>query len=197
MQTVSVPTSSMLNDLLDEAPRGAVTLDWIMERLDERSSGLIMLLLALLALMAGLSLLAGPIIIWIAVQMILARPRPTLPRCVARRTVLTLRFNRLIARMVPVLRWLERFIRPHWSTPFRTTRRVVGMMLLLLGVSLFSPLPLSNFIPALVIMGMALAYLEKDGVMLALALASAFASLVATAATAWAAVYGIQLLQRA
>lgn len=69
-------------------------------------------------------------------------------------------------------------------------------MLLLLGGSLFSPVPFSNFIPALVIMGMALAYLEKDGVVLTLALVSAFASLVATAATVWTTVYGIQLLER-
>jgi hypothetical protein len=196
MQPFSSPTSSILRDLLDEAPRDAVTLDWVVEHLDERSFGLIMLLLALLSLLPVVSPVAGLLVIWTATQMILARPRPTLPRFVARRTVPTPRFARLIERSVPALRWLERFIRPRWITPFAVTRRVVGVMLLLLGVSLFSPVPLSQFIPAAVIMVMALAYLEKDGVMLTLALAAAFASLVATAATVWAMVYGIQLLER-
>jgi hypothetical protein len=195
MKTTSVPASSILCDLLDEAPHDAVTLAWIIERLHERSFGLIMLLLALFALVPGLSLIAGLLAIWIAAQMILARPRPTLPRFVSGRTVSAPRVAWLVARMVPVLRWLERFIRPRWSTPFTMTRRVVGAMLLLLGVSLFSPVPLSNFIPALVIMGMALAYLEKDGVMLTLALVSASASLVVTAVMVRATVYGIQVLE--
>lgn len=195
MQMSSFPTSSVLHGLLAEAPRHEVTLGWIIERLDERAFGLIMLLLALLALLPVMSLTAGPLVIWIAAQMILARPRPTLPRFVARRAVPTPRLARLIERIVPGLRWLERFIRPRWNTPFTMTRRIVGVVLLLLGVTLLSPVPLSNFIPALVIMGMALAYLEKDGVMLALALAGASASVAATAATVWATVYSIQLLE--
>jgi hypothetical protein len=92
------------------------------------------------------------------------------------------------------LRWLERLIRPRWSTPFTMTKSV-GLVVLLLGISLFSPVPLSNFIPALVIMGMALAYLEKDGVMLAIATAVACVSLVAMAATICATVAGIQFLK--
>jgi hypothetical protein len=194
MPTVSVPTSDILHDLLDEAPRDAVTLDSIMKRLDERSFGLITLLLALLAMVPGISLVAGTMIIWTAGQMILARPRATLPRFVARHTVPTARLTRLIERMVPELRWLERLIRPRWSTPFTMTKSV-GLVVLLLGISLFSPVPLSNFIPALVIMGMALAYLEKDGVMLAIATAVACVSLVAMAATICATVAGIQFLK--
>lgn len=195
MPTVAVPTSDILRDLLDEAPRDAVALGWIFERLHERSFGPVMLLLALLAMVPGVSPIAGALIIWIAGQMILARPRATLPRFVARQTVPTARFARLIERMVPVLRWLERLIRPRWSTPFTMTTSVVGMVLLLLGVSLFSPVPLSNLLPALVIMGMALAYLERDGVMLAIATAIACVSLIATAATVWATVSGIQFLK--
>ena len=184
-----------MRDLLDEAPRAAVTLGWMMEGLDQRSFGLIMLLLALLALLPILSLIAGPLVIWIAAEMILARPRPTLPRFVAHRAISTPRFARLIERMVPMLRWLERFIRPRWATPFTMTKRTLGAMLLLLGVSLLNPVPFSNVIPALVIMGVALAYLEYDGVMLALALGAAFVSLFATAVTVWATVYGIGILQ--
>ena len=195
LQTFYVPASSVMRDVLDEAPHVVVTLGWIMERLDRRSFGLIMLLLALLASLPILSLIAGPLIIWIAAEMILDRPRPRLPRFVACRAISTPRVAMLIERMVPVLRWLERFIRPRWATPFTMTKRTLGVMLLLLGVSLLNPVPFSHVIPALVIMGIALAYLENDGVMLALALVAAFASLVATAVTVWATVYGIGVLQ--
>ena len=195
VQTVPAPTSDLLRGLLDEAPRDSVMLGWIIARLDERSFGVIMLLLAVLAMVPGISIVAGALIIWIAGQMILARPRATLPRFLARYTVGTARLTRLIERIVPVLLWLEGLIRPRWSTPFTMTKSVVGVVLLLLGVSIFSPIPLSNLIPSLVIMGMALAYLEKDGVMLAIATIAACISLVATVATLWATIFGMQFVQ--
>ena len=195
IQTVPVPTSDLLRGLLDEAPPDSVTLDWIISRLDERSFGAIMLLLALLAMVPGISLVAGALIIWIAVEMILARPRATLPRFLARYSIATARFTRLIERMALVLCWLERLIRPRWRTPFTLTKSVVGVILLLLGLSLYSPFPLSNLIPSVVIMGMALAYLEKDGVMLAIMTVFAFGSLVVTVATLWATIFGIRLVE--
>ena len=192
----AVPTSVSLAGLLADAPADAVTLDWIMERLDERSFGVVMLLLALMALVPGLSPIAALLVAWPATQMILARPRPTLPGFVARRAIATARLARLIRRAVPVLRWLERFVRPRWRTPFAATRRVLGGMLLLLGLSLASPVPFSHIPPALAIMAVAFAYLEGDGVMLALALLAAIASLAATAFAGWAAIYGIGVLER-
>jgi len=43
------------------------------------------------------------------------------------------------------------FIRPRWRTPFETTKRVVGVTLLLLGATLVAPIPFSNIIPAIAI----------------------------------------------
>jgi Exopolysaccharide synthesis, ExoD len=66
----------------------------------------------------------------------------------------------MLNRAVPVLRYLERFIRPRWQTPFETTKRVVGGANLLVGTLLFAPIPLSNVPPALVIILLSFAYLE-------------------------------------
>lgn len=44
-----VPTSVVLNDLLKDAPPN-VTVGWVLGRLQERSFGLVMLLLALIAI---------------------------------------------------------------------------------------------------------------------------------------------------
>jgi hypothetical protein len=63
-------------------------------------------------------------------------------------------------RAVPVLRYLERFIRPRWQTPFEMTKRVVGGAIVLVGTLLFAPIPLSNVPPALVILLLSFAYLE-------------------------------------
>ncbi len=91
----------------------------------------------------------------------------------------------MLRRVIPTLRYLERFIRPRWPTPFEATKRVVGGVVLLLGALLLTPIPLSNIPIGLTIVLVAFAYLEEDGVLLALALATAVALLVAAAAVLW------------
>lgn len=59
---------------------------------------------------------------------------------------------------------------------------------LLLGLTLLSPVPFGHVVPALVIMLLALAYLEEDGVALLVALVAALCSLAVTTATLWGAV---------
>jgi hypothetical protein len=194
--TARLPTSVVLDDLLKDATADHVTLSWVMARLEERSFGLVMLLLALIALVPGLSTFMGVLLMVPAVQMILARHSPVLPRFVAERRVQTRRLAALIARILPLLRRIETLIRPRWPTPFEATKRAVGAIILLLSLTLVGPIPLSHVIPSFAIMLVALAYLEEDGVMLCVALAVAMSSLAVTAATVWATVAGIEFLDR-
>ncbi len=94
----------------------------------------------------------------------------------------------MVRRVVPVLRLLERFIRPGWATPAEATKRAVGGGVLLLAASLLAPVPLSNIPPALAIVLIAFAYLEEDGLLLGIALAAALAMLAVAALAAWEAV---------
>jgi hypothetical protein len=80
---------------------------------------------------------------------------------------------------------VEQVIRPRWQTPFQTTKRLTGITMLLLGITMISPVPFGQALPALVIMLLALAYLEEDGVALLVALVAALSSLAVTAATVW------------
>lgn len=57
-----VPTSIIVADLLRDAPRDHVTLEWIVDRLGERSFGIIMLLIALIGLLPAVSWFAGPLL---------------------------------------------------------------------------------------------------------------------------------------
>ena len=99
--------------------------------------------------------------------------------------------------MAPRLAWVERLVRPRWPPPFETTKRLTGIVMLLLGLSMISPVPFSHVMPALVIMLLALAYLEEDGVALLVALAAALASLALTGATVWGTVETIDWLDPA
>jgi hypothetical protein len=120
-----------------------------------------------------------------------------LPRLVARRKVNVDRLARVVRYVTPRLAWVERLIRPRWPTPFQTTKRLTGVVMLLLGLSILSPLPFSQAVPALVIMLLALAYLEEDGVALLIALIAALASLVITGATVWGTVETIDWIDPA
>ena len=183
--TARLPTSVVLRDLLREAPTERVTLGWLLGRLGGRSFGVVLLLLGLLGLLPGVSAFAGVLLTVPACQMILARPGPVFPRRVTARQFEARRLARVIRRAVPVLRFLERLIRPRWPTPFETTKRVVGGVVLLLGVSLLAPIPLSNLPPALLIVLIAFAYLEEDGALLCAALLAALLLFAVLAAAGW------------
>jgi len=181
-----IPTSHVLRALLDEATAERVSLGWLMDRLGERSFGIILLLLAFLAFIPGVSPVAGILLTVPAYQMIRAHAGPVFPRRLSSRSFDTRRLVAVIRRAVPLLRYLERFIYPRWTTPFEATRRLVGGIVLLVSLTLFVPVPLSNIPPAALISLVAFAYLEEDGALLGLALAGAVILLgVVISGTIW------------
>src|SRR4051812_235917 len=117
--------------------------------------------------------------------MVLAWRGPVFPRRISARPFEARRLARVVRRIVPVLRQMERFIRPRWTTPFEATKRVVGGVVLLLVASLPAPVPLSNIPPALATSLIAFAYLEEDGVLLGIALAAALVMLAVASMAAW------------
>lgn len=178
------PTSVILEGLLRDAP-SSVTLAWIVANLRERSFGIVMLLIALMGLVPGLSPIAGVLLAVPSVQMIVGRREPLLPRQLAARHLSKPRLERIVARVIPVVRRLERIVRPRWAMPFEVTKRAVGFVILLLGGTLLAPVPFSNIIPALVIMLLAFAFMEEDGLLLCMALIAAMISLAITVGAVW------------
>jgi hypothetical protein len=179
------PTSVILEGLVRDAPGDEVTLGWVVEHLRERSFGIVMLLVSLVGLIPGASTFVGVLLTVPAIQMMLAHKGPVLPRRVASRRFSTQRLVRLLDRVIPVLRRLERVVHPRWGTPFEATKRVIGFVILLLGGTLVVPIPFSHVVPIFVIMLLAFAFLEEDGALLCVALAAAAISFALTAAAVW------------
>ncbi len=192
-----VPTSVQLARMLDRAEGARVSIAWLMAQLGRRSFGLTLLVMAVVGCVPGLSTVVGVLVAWPAIQMMLGHDQAVLPRLVARREVGVERLAGIIGRVVPWLAWLERLFRPRWPPPFHTTKRLTGLVMLLLGLSMLSPVPFSHLMPALVIMLLAVAYLEEDGVALLLALGAALVSLAITGATLWGAVETIDWIDQA
>jgi hypothetical protein len=120
------PTSTVLQELLLHAPEDRIALGWLMGSLGDRSFGIVLLLLGFVACLPAASAIVGIIIALLACQMILARRGPVFPRFIAGRTFQKQRLAAILNGAVPVLRYLERLIRPRWQTPFEMTKRVVG-----------------------------------------------------------------------
>ena len=186
-----VPTSVLLQRLHDEASTDHFTLGWVMRSLHKRGFGLILLLLALVAIAPGVSIVAGLLLMIPAFQMIAGQPAPVFPRRIAVRPLPTRHLAALVQRAVPVLRYLEKFIHPRWPTPLEATKRLVGAVVVLLNITLlFTPVPLSNVVPALVIALISLAYLEEDGLLLSIALLASVIVLAVELVVVWETILG-------
>jgi hypothetical protein len=179
------PISAVFGDMLAAAGTDHLTLDWLLRRMGGRSFGLVLLLLSIFGLLPGVSAFAAVLLMIPAIQMLLARSGPVFPRRLRSRRFEARRLAALLRYVVPVLRWLERFVRPRWTTPVEATKRVVGGSVLLLSAGLLAPVPLSNVPPALAIMLIAFAYLEEDGALLCGALAIALVIVAAVLLAAW------------
>ncbi len=155
----------------------------------KRSFGLIMLLLAVVAVAPGVSIVVGLLLMIPAFQMVAGQNMPVFPRRIAARPMPTRHLAALVQRAVPVLRSLEKLIHPRWPTPLDATKRLVGAAVVLLNITLlFTPIPLSNVVPTLVIALISLAYLEEDE--LSIAMLASVVVLAVELAAIWETILG-------
>jgi hypothetical protein len=178
-----VLASVVLERLHRAAPKGQVTLGWVLDHLDRQSFGLVLFLLAILAAAPGVCMFAGLLIVASGAQMVVGRHGPYFPQWIANHPLPTQHVGPVVTRAIAVLRWVEKIIHPRWVTAVGKMKPVVGAAVVLLSVRLILvPLPASNLFPALVIAFVSLAYLEQDGLLLSVGLVLAAGILALDAA---------------
>ena len=121
----SIPASVVLQELHDTAPADQLTLGWLMDRLQKQSFGLIMLLLAIVAIAPGISIVGGLLLLIPAFQMIAGRAAPVFPRWIADRPLPTKHLGAVVQRAISVLKYIEKVVRPRCPAPPELTKRVV------------------------------------------------------------------------
>jgi hypothetical protein len=162
-----MPSSRVLEEVIDQAPADYFTVGWLTSTLQQRSFGIVMLLLGLLATIPVGSTVPGFILAVMAVQLIVGRAEPVFPHFIMTRRLPTKQLRRLGGRAIHVLKYLEKVVHPRWPMTFEVARHAVGVMVLLLTILLLlTPVPLSNVAPAMVISLISLAYVEEDGLLL-------------------------------
>ncbi len=182
---MSEPTSELLMRVRDGAESERVSLGEISEGVGGRAHGLILILLGLPEAipMIGLSaILALPILV-VGAYMVTYGINPPLPRWLRDRTVDRSKLDSAIDRALPVIRGLDRISRPRWSR-VAESGRLQGIVCVLMAVLLAVPVPGVNILAAFGVVGIGVGVLQRDGLIISLAFASATLALAGAAGVA-------------
>lgn len=176
-------TSEALRDFIDGWAAERVSLNDLRIALGDRAYGALMVIFAAPNLIPvsipGLSAVLGIPLMLLSAQLMLGQPHPWFPKLLGRRNFAASDFKLVLDRVLPLLARIERVLGPRlgWLTSW-SGERFLGFACLVLATVLSLPIPFGNFLPALAILLMALALIEKDGLAYLAGLGVGIASLV-------------------
>jgi hypothetical protein len=184
--------SRVLADLVRQTPRGHFTLGWVLSKLHRRSFGVVLLFLGVLATAPIGSSLPGIALAVMAIQMMAGFSEPVLPRFITQRKLPSPYFVRFGLRAVPVLRHFERIVHPRWPFAFHLAKDLIAIVVLLLSATLLvTPVPFSNIPLAALIILIAVAYIQEDGLLLSITVLLGFIVAGIAFAGAWEAIVSV------
>jgi hypothetical protein len=187
----SVSLSSLLLDFAANFTAERVRVRDITESLGQRSFGFILLIFALpnslpIVGIPGVSTITGLPMLFVAVQLALGYERVYLPRWIGDSSMATADFQKLINKVAPWLKRIERLMRPRLSLlTAGNAERWLGAFCVVLAFLLVLPIPLGNLMPALGVLFISLGLIERDGVCVLTGLAIGIASWVLLGGLAW------------
>lgn len=165
-----IKTSTLLAETLQTLEGSHVSVGELMMQFQRRSFGGVLLILALLAMVPGISVFAGMAMMVPAFQLFMGLPAPVFPKVIQQRKVGVIGLQKWGMKVSYWVERLETLVVPRWQVlSNNVARRLIGLVVLLLGLVVAIPFPFSNFPPALATIGFALGLLERDGVMIIIA----------------------------
>lgn len=189
-------TRAILEALIDGDQQQTLDFNALLGGLGRRAFGMLLFVAALPAFIPipiG-GALSGPLVVLIAAQLLVGLRRPWLPGFIARRgpkRQALARFERIVD---PWLRRLEHLVRPRLTVllDHRLAAAFTGALLLLLGVLLSLPIPLTNYLFGGIVLLFALALLERDGALMLVAWGVGLAALTTTGALSGGLIAAVQ-----
>ncbi len=163
-------TSELLRETITSLSTSHVAIGDLLSTFQRRSFGGVFLILALLAILPGISVPAGIALMVPALQLMLGYPAPVFPKKISEKTVSVEGLEKWGLRVADWIETLEKLVKPRYpemTSPI--ARRVIGLTIFLLAIVVSIPFPFSNFPPAVATICFALALLERDGLMALLA----------------------------
>jgi hypothetical protein len=189
------PASELLSDLVEAFPGDTVSVGELLDRLDARANGVVLLVLALpmcIPNVPGISTIFGVLMIAPALQLLFGLRRLWVPKSVREWRISAESLRRTFNAATPVLRRVEYLIKPRLPQLTRFPATIyVGLQTLVMALVLILPIPFGNWPPGMTVALTALALLQRDGLLLLLTSAAAAASLYVAARVGVAVVNGL------
>jgi hypothetical protein len=163
-------TSELLKELHDAFPgEEQIAVRDVLGRLDGRAFGLLLLILALpncIPNVPGISTVFGVLLVAPALQMIFGAGTPWIPKRIGNLKIEPATFRKCIDVSMPTLLRIEKLVQPRFQ--FLTQKPVTiwfGVQTLILAGILTLPIPLGNWPPGMSVAALAIALLQRDGMM--------------------------------
>jgi len=170
----------MLEDLIESFPGEQVSVGDLLDRMDARAYGLLLLVLALpmcVPNVPGISTVFGVLMLFPAIGMVVGARRLWAPAQLRAKAVNGDILRRTLRLAIPPLKRVEYLVRPRITslTLFPMTI-AVGLQTLLMALILILPIPFANWPPGMTVAMTALALLQRDGVLMLLTIPAALIS---------------------
>jgi len=174
------PASELLDDLIETFPGETVSVGELIDRLDSRAHGMLLLVLALpmcVPNVPGISTIFGVLMLAPALQMVFGSRRLMVPNRVREWRVSGEALRRTFQMAIPTLKRVEYLIKPRWSRLTRFPATIlVGLQTLLMAFVLILPIPFANWPPGMTVAMTSLALLQRDGLLMLITIPAAIAS---------------------
>ena len=172
--------SALLEDLASAFPGERISVGEMVDRLDTRAHGMLLLILALpmcIPNVPGISTIFGVLMLAPALQMLLGSRRLWLPQRAREWAIDAGALRRTLKIAIPPLKRIEYLFKPRWRvlTRFPVTI-LVGLQTLLMAIILILPIPFANWPPGMTVAMTAIALLQRDGVLMSFTLPAAVVS---------------------
>lgn len=174
------PASTVLEELILAFPGERVSVGELVDKLDSRAHGVLLLVLALpmcVPNIPGISTIFGFLMLAPAIQLSLGSHHLWLPRRVRDWNVDCNALRRTFNLAIPSLKRIEHLIKPRWDGLTRFPASIfVGVQTLIMALILILPIPFANWPPGMTVAMTAIALLQRDGVLMLLTIPAAIAS---------------------
>lgn len=169
-----ISTRALLDTLAEGAGGESLTLGGLLDQFRERAFGvflLVSLLPAFVPLPVGAGAISGPLVSLIGLQFLALVAHPWVPKFIARRELSREGVTKFRNRTRRLLGWIEKVSRPRTEglIDHPAARTFTGLLMVLLGALLALPLPATNYPFGLILLAYAIALIERDGRLMAIA----------------------------
>lgn len=187
--------TGVLSQMCNSTEGAKVTFADILQALDQRSYGPILLLPALIAVaptgaIPGMSIVTGSIIFAVALQLFLGRQSPWLPDRFASFSFSRDRLVGIIEKSTVYTEWVDKILQPRLTVLVSfPANRIVALVCMVMALTMFplALLPFAVAIPGTSIALLALGLTARDGLVVVLGLMCSAAALAILVYWSWAA----------